>query len=32
VPKASNPKESEQKTIATVGDFVSYCILPNVPK
>ena len=32
VPKANNPKESEKKVIATVGDFDNYCILPNVPK
>jgi hypothetical protein len=33
VPKAGGgPNDKEHKVIATVGDFVSYCIIPNVPK
>lgn len=30
VPKESNPKESETKDIKTVGDFVKYCVEPQM--
>ncbi len=30
VPKAGSPKESEDKPIATVGEFVKYCVIPSM--
>ncbi len=32
VPKADKPEETEDKAIATVGDFVQYCVKPAIEK
>lgn len=32
VPKAGDPKETEARELATVGDFVRLCLLPNMDK
>ena len=32
IPKAGNPKETEPKELKTVGDWVKFCVLPNMEK
>ena len=32
VPKAGNPKETEPKELKTVGEFVKFCLIPNMDK
>ena len=32
VPAAGNPKETEPKELKTVGDFVKFCLVPNMDK
>ncbi len=32
IPKAGNPKETEPRELKTVGDWVKFCVLPNMEK